>query len=190
MALREKQKNVEQWFGGPTFHQCEVKMSAKFYLAVKSNVSLCLSTTPWMSVWGKEIKFLDLRLCGGKRSLPHYRGTEKTVVICGNCGGLDLFTNISPLVYYQMFYEKQICDFSSVLLSRPGVAPFLIIQGQSTRYKDRRADAPNICHWLFGSPGSKLQDSCGEQWARKQYDSWRKILVVYIYIYIYIYIKT
>jgi hypothetical protein len=86
------------------FYQCEVKTSAKFYLAVKSNVSLCLSTMI-QCVSGMELKFLDLKLCG-KRTLPHYRGTEQKVEICGICSGLDVFANISPVAYYQICFTN------------------------------------------------------------------------------------
>jgi hypothetical protein len=52
-----------------------------------------------------EVKLLDLRLCG-KRTLPHYRGTEQMVAMCGICSALDVFANISPLVYYQIRFTN------------------------------------------------------------------------------------
>ena len=58
-----------------------------------------------MSVWGMEVNLLDLRLYG-KRTLPHYGGTEQTVAICGICSGLDVFANISRLEYNQICFTN------------------------------------------------------------------------------------
>jgi hypothetical protein len=92
------------WLAAWCFISVKWKRQQKFYLAVKFYASLCVSTTPWMSVWRTEAKLLDLRLCG-KWTLPHYWGTEQTVAICGMCSGLDVFAN-SPLVCYQICFTN------------------------------------------------------------------------------------